>query len=467
MLLSELNKDIRFVKGVGERRGLLFNKLNIYTLADLLRFYPFRYEDRRELTKIVNIKKGVWQTIFAEVIGYDEFHTSRGKVLKILVTDNTAVLSLICYNRNYLKNVLKKGTKLFISSNRFEYKFREFQAAEFDFEIFDEESEDNITLHTKRIVPIYHSTENLSVKFIRKIIYQELNKIIREIEDPLPDFIKKKYNLKDLALSLYKIHFPANFKEIEIVRQRLAFDRLFFLELILALHKQKIKIINKKQKYSSDTLRAKFIKTLPFKLTNDQKKAIDEIIQDMKSGKMMNRLLMGDVGSGKTLVAVCAALLAIENGYQVAIMTPTEILSVQHYNNIMNYLKDFGVPVLLLTGKQKNSERKETLEQIATQTGQIIIGTHALIQENVKFKNLGFIVIDEQHRFGVMQRATLHLKSETPDVLVMTATPIPRTLALTVYGDLDISIIKEMPPGRKKIITKWYSEKKYHRYMNF
>ncbi len=467
MFLSELNKEIRFVKGVGEHRGLLFNKLNIYTLANLLTFYPFRYEDRRALTKIINVKKGRWQTIFGEVIGYDEFYTSRGKVLKILVTDNSAVLSLICYNRNYLKKILKKGTKLFISSNKFEYRFREFQTAEFEFEIFDEESDENINLHTKRIVPIYHTTENLSVKFIRKIIYQELNRVIHEIEDPLPDFIKQKYKLKDFALSLYKIHFPANFKEIEIVRQRLAFDRFFFLELLLALNKHKISIIEKKQKYLSDTMRERFIKTLPFALTQDQINAIEEITQDMKSKKIMNRLLMGDVGSGKTLVALCAALLAIENGYQVAVMTPTEILSVQHYNNILNYLKEFDIRVLLLTGKQKNSEKRKILEEISNQTGQIIIGTHALIQENVKFKNLGLIVIDEQHRFGVMQRATLHLKGETPDVLVMTATPIPRTLSLTVYGDLDISIIKEMPPGRKKIITKWYPEKKVNEVYQF
>ncbi len=467
MFLSELDKDIKYIKGVGEYRSLLFKKLNIFKLSDLLTFYPFRYEDRRNLTKIRNLKKGEWQTVFGKVIGYDKFHYRLGSVLKILIADDTGVLSLICYNRNYLKKVLPKDTKVFVSSPRFEYKYNEFQTSEFDFEVLSDDNDEMINIHTNRIVPIYHSTEKLSSKFIRRIIYVELNKVIKDIDDPLPEYIKKKYNLKDFSLALYKIHFPADFKEIEIVRQRLAFDRFFILELMLALNKKRISIVAKERRYSNDTLREQFIKSLPFELTSDQNKSIQDILHDMKSEKVMNRLLMGDVGSGKTLVAVSAALLAVENGYQAAVMAPTEILSVQHYNNIKRYLDKFDIPVLLLTGKQKQSEKKELLDKIENETGQIIIGTHALIQEKVKFKRLGLIVIDEQHRFGVMQRASLHLKGDTPDVLVMTATPIPRSLALTVYGDLDISLIKEMPPGRKPILTKWYSASKVSQVYQF
>ncbi|MBN1898296.1 MAG: ATP-dependent DNA helicase RecG [Spirochaetes bacterium] len=459
MLLSELNKEIRFIKGVGEARARLFHKLNIYNLFDLLTFYPFRYEDRRNFTKIINLQKGIGQTVLAEVIGYDEFYSSRGRVLKILVSDNTAVLSLICYNRNFLKKILLKGMKVFLFSNKFEYKYRQFQTSEFDFEIFDEKGESNINLHTNRIVPVYHTTEKLSVKMIRKLIFQELEKLREQMDDPLPAYIRKKYKLKDFAVCHYKIHFPSDLKEIEIVRQRLAFDRFFFLELMLALNKHKTVLIEKKQNYIKENTVKGFVQTLPFELTNDQKQVIQEIFGDMKDKKMMNRLLMGDVGSGKTVVGLLASLLACENGYQVCLMAPTEILASQHYQTILQYLKGFsGVPVVLLTGKQKSKEKEEKLKAISNHSGQIIIGTHALIQEDVRFNNLGLVIIDEQHRFGVRQRALLHLKGDTPDVLVMTATPIPRTLALTVYGDLEISMIKEMPPGRKPAVTKWFSQ---------
>jgi len=457
MLISDLKKDVKYLKGVGERRAVLFKKLGINNIAELLTYYPFRYEDRRRLSKIIDVRPGEWHTILGEVVAYDYFNTSKGKVLKIFVSDNTAHLALLCYNRNYLKNQLKIGTKIFLSSNKFEFKFREFQTAEFDFEIYDE-NEENINIHTKRIVPIYRATENLSSKVIRTIIYNALNSFVRELDDYLPDFIKKKYNLKDYSIALYKIHFPADLKEIEIVRQRLAYDRLFLLQLLLSLNKKRITTILKKQNYFKDTLRENFIKNLNFNLTNDQKKVIEEIVNDMKSNRMMNRLLMGDVGCGKTLVALIASLLAIENGYQVAFMAPTEILALQHYNNIKNYLSKDDIEVTLLTGKLKSAEKKEALKKIENGETKIIIGTHALIQENVKFNNLSLIIIDEQHKFGVMQRASLHLKSSTPDILVMTATPIPRTLALTVYGDLDISVIKEMPPGRKEVITKWFKE---------
>jgi len=465
MFLNQLkNFDIKYVKNVGEKKSLLFHRLNIFTLYDLLTFYPFRFEDRKNIVKIKDIKEGVWQTVEGKVLAFDYFYLpqTKKKVLKIIIGDDTGFFSLICYNRNFLKNIFKKGKKVFISSNKFIYRYNELQTADFEYEIIDEDNEKNknINIHTGRIVPIYHTTEKLSNKFIRNLIYRELNKIIHKIDDPLPNYIKEKYKLKNFALCLYKMHFPANLREVEIVRQRLAFDRFFFLELILALNKKEKKSQKKIQKYQKESLMDEFISSLKFRLTSDQKKVLNEIISDLKSNKLMNRLLMGDVGSGKTIVALITALFVIENGWQVAFMVPTEILAQQHYSNISHLLKDFNISVVLLTGKNKQKDKKATLEKIKKGEAQLVVGTHALIEEKVKFKKLGYIIIDEQHRFGVMQRAQLHLKSQSPDVLVMTATPIPRTLSLTVYGDLDISVIKELPPGRIPIKTFWFPDNK-------
>ena len=465
-LLNQFKKTpIKYVKGIGENRGLLFEKLDITNLYQLLTYYPYRFENRKNLITIKQLQfNNEWQTIFGTVIGYDEFRL-RGtkKVLKILIADDTGYLSLVCYNRNFLKKILQKEMKVYLSSSRFIYKYNEIQTSDFDYEIVsNEEPEDKETenIHTNRIVPIYHTTENLSIKLIRTVIFNQLKKVINDIEDPLPVDIKEKYKLKELSLSLYKMHFPADLKEIEIVRQRLAFDRFFYLELILALNKKQAVLKKKQQKYELNTFSENFLQQLPFQLTNDQQRCINEIQGDMHSEKIMNRLLMGDVGSGKTIVALVAALLVIENGFQTAFMVPTEILAQQHYLNLKRILAPMNIEVGLLIGKLKASEKKKVLEQIKNGELNIIIGTHALIEENVVFHKLGFIIIDEQHRFGVLQRANLHLKANTPDILVMTATPIPRTLSLTVYGDLDISVIKEMPKGRLPIKTFWYHQNK-------
>lgn len=460
MRFNELKKqDIRYVKGVGERKSAFFNKLNIYSLYDLLNFFPFRYEDRTKLKKINQIHTDEWQSIYGTVLGYDYFKAfGRKRVLKIFVGDDTGHISLICYNRNFLKNILKKEMKVFISSNKFTNKYNELQTSDFDYEIIDSDESETDHIHTKRIVPIYHSTENLSGRFIRTLVFRELKHVISDIKDIIPNHIKKKYKLQDFNKCLYKLHFPADLNEVDVVRRRLAFDRFFFLELILALHKKQITLKEKKQKYDNEVQYNKLLKQLPFSLTDDQNHVLKEILFDLKNNIPMNRLLMGDVGSGKTVVALLAALLGIDNDLQVAFMAPTEILATQHYNNIKNLLLNFNIEVTLLVGKQKVKEKQETLKKIKSGDSHIIVGTHALIEEQVVFHNLGLIIIDEQHRFGVMQRARMHLKADNPDVLVMTATPIPRTLSLTVYGDLDISMIKELPPGRKPIRTLWYKE---------
>lgn len=465
MLLNQLKKfDIRYVKGVGEKKAQLFYKLNIHSLYDLLTFYPFRYEDRTKLIKIKDIVPGQWQTIIGKVIGYDYFKAfGRRRVLKIFIADETGHFSLVCYNRNFLKNILQKEMSVFISSSKFVYRYNELQTSDFDYEIIneiDEKDKEFSNIHTKRIVPIYHSTENLTDKFLRMLIYRELKNNIDKIDDPLPHEIKAKYRLKDYNLCLYKMHFPSRMDEIEIVRRRLVFDCFFFLELVLALYKKRITLKEKEHQYLKKNIIEDFIKNLRFQLTSDQKNALNEIVKDMESNKSMNRLLMGDVGSGKTIVALISSLLAIENKFQAAFMAPTEILAVQHYNTIQKFLHGYDINIVLLVGKQKIKERKAVLKEIQTGKANLIIGTHALIEENVEFHNLSYIIIDEQHRFGVLQRAKMHLKAKTPDVLVMTATPIPRTLSLTVYGDLDISFIKEMPPGRKPVKTFHFTEKK-------
>ncbi|MBU1075705.1 MAG: ATP-dependent DNA helicase RecG [Spirochaetes bacterium] len=468
MLLNQLkNNDIRYIKGVGEKKALLFQKLNIFNVYDLLTFYPFRYEDRTALKKIKDIIPGQIQTVIGRVVGHDHFRIrGRRTILKIFIGDDTGFFSLICYNRNFLKDILKKEMKVFISSSKFIYKYNELQTADFEYEIIDDDN-DTSNIHTNRIVPIYHSTENLSNKFVRVLVYRELKKIIDDIEDAVPSELLHKYKLPDFNLCLYKMHFPSDMSELELVRRRLAFDRFFFLELVLALNKRNITLTDKKQKYTKKVLMNKFCENLKFTLTTDQKNVLKEILTDMNASKCMNRLLMGDVGSGKTIVALISSLVAAENKIQVAFMVPTEILALQHYTNIKEFLKDYNVQVELLVGNQKIKERAEVLESIRTGSADLIIGTHALIEENVQFNDLGYIVIDEQHRFGVLQRAKMHLKAPSPDVLVMTATPIPRTLSLTVYGDLDISVIREMPPGRKVIKTLHFYEKRVNEVYDF
>ena len=325
--------------------------------------------------------------------------------------------------------------------------------------IRDRDKESDFSIHMGRIIPIYPSTAQLSKirvnsKTIRKLIKNILDNFLAQIPETLNLEIIKRQNLIDLHTALTQLHFPDNKQQIEAAKKRISFDELFFMELLLALKKVQIK----SQTYSAvcsnseSNLVNKFIASLPFPLTKAQKRVIEEIIKDLNSPTPMNRLLQGDVGSGKTIVAICALLKAIEKKQQAALMAPTEVLAEQHFITIHRLLKELAINIVLLVGNSK-TKQKETLSAIATGRAQIIIGTHALFQAGVDFKNLGLIVIDEQHKFGVMQRTALYQKGNSPDVLVMTATPIPRTLALTVYGDLDISIIDEIPPRRGTVET--------------
>ena len=463
-----LKTSLRFCKGVGEKRASFFAKKEIYTLFDLFNWFPYRYEDRRKTAKIIDInvdnppplpltfKVSVYSKLLIPV-------KFRKKILRIEFTDGTGFLSATFFNEKqiaYFSKIFKKGTRLFLTAKPVYDRYSNgLKIDRFDFEIIPED--ENIeNIHTNRIVPVYSEIPGISVWFLRSLIHRELKNKIEYIQDPLPSEIKKDFlSLKDA----YKIlHFPDSFEEIEIARKRMAFDRFFFLSLYLQLKKRKIKAIKKKFRYYDSFLSNKLIDSLPFKLTSGQERVWREISEDLEGSEPMNRLLQGDVGSGKTIVSLLAMLKAAGSGYQACLMAPTEILAIQHHITMNNFLKNIQIQSQLLTGSTPQKEKEIIKKSLLNGECKIVVGTHALIQEEVFFKNLSLVVIDEQHKFGVEQRLKILSRGigGSPDLLVMTATPIPRTLSLTLYGDLDISVIEGLPPGRKPVVTKWFTEKR-------
>ncbi len=461
--LAVLSKSMEFVKGIGPRRAqLLGEEISAITIADFLEYYPRDYLDRSRFKPIYQTgRSGEYETIQGVVVNQMEFTSRRSmKVLKVIVYDETAVVSLMAFGKRtqYMKNSLKVDTKVVVSG-KFKRSYNEISTSEYTYEVLSDE--DAELIHTGRIVPVYPLTAKLNQRSLRrwsKAIVDEYASYVPEI---LPLDIRKRQGLIDKAVAVKNIHFPATEQHLKEARHRLAFDELFFLELGLGLKKEKWETEEPGISFQRQTdLLQKFISSLPFQLTSAQKRVFAEIESDMKSTRRMNRLLQGDVGSGKTVVAAMAMLLAVDNMYQSALMAPTEILAEQHYNTLTRLLFPIGIHVALLRGDMPKRSRDSALAQIESGEAHIVVGTHALIQTGVKFANLGMVITDEQHRFGVMQRAELREKGTNPDVLVMTATPIPRTLALTVYGDLNVSVIDEMPPGRQKITTKWVAEGK-------
>jgi ATP-dependent DNA helicase RecG len=334
-----------------------------------------------------------------------------------------------------------------------------------DFEVMGEDEADDL-IHAGRVVPIYHATSGLSVRAIRTMMKTIIDSCAGSVREALPDFLVQKYALMPSVEALSEAHFPTKEKDIAVLNRgtsaahrRLSFEELFSLELGLALRKRGVIVEKKGISFKALTgLETALRRDLPYKLTAAQERVLAEIKKDMTADRPMNRLVQGDVGCGKTVVALIASLMAVENGYQACIMAPTEILAEQHFKNISAMALQLGITVRSLTGRMKKKEKETLLSEIGSGAARIVVGTHALIEQNVKFERLGLAIIDEQHRFGVMQRSTFTSKGYEPDVLVMTATPIPRTLALTVYGDLDVSVIDEMPPGRRPVITRLYFE---------
>lgn len=452
----KLSDSIQYVKGVGPKKKVELNRLGIKTVYDLLTYYPRTYEDQSVLTKIVDLKAGCQATVAGVIVNVSDRQGGRRgmTIITALIGDGSGFLQITWFNQKYLKKQLKPGSRVFVTGKvSYAYGGRgQFAMSQLaSFQILGEADEaETLT----GIMPVYGATEKLNQKFFRKII-KELFASELEVEEIIAEPIKVKYNLLNRFEALKNIHFPENFTELKIARARLAFEELYMIQCGLLLLKKRVQEKKSGVRHLADSnLLKQVLTTLPFKLTHDQAKTWQEIKHDMESSVPMRRLVQGDVGSGKTVIALLALVKTVENGYQGALMAPTEILASQHYESFQKLLSDFGIRVGFLSGRLTKKKREEMYALLAEQKIDIVIGTHALIQEGVHFAKLGLVVTDEQHRFGIDQRAELEKKGElTPDVLVMTATPIPRTMTLTVYGDLDVSLIQELPPGRQPIKT--------------
>ncbi|NJD04741.1 MAG: ATP-dependent DNA helicase RecG, partial [Ruminiclostridium sp.] len=458
-----LKRSIKCIKGVGEARTSLFQRLGIYTVNDLITHFPREYEDRSSLLKIMQLEDGN-QCSFKGMIVSDVIESRPRKGLlisKVNIRDDTGLINAVWFNRSYLKRVFSIGeTYVFFGKI---VRERTFEVQNPVYEKLDEGELKN----TCRIVPIYPATENLTQNAIRSAIRGALELALGRMDDAIPAGVREKYILSEINYSLSNIHFPKGDEDFKNARYRLVFEELFLLQLGLLTLKNSIKKAEKGNILGAASFVRQFMDSLPFKLTSAQLRVYHEIEKDLESGKVMNRLIQGDVGSGKTIVALLALLKAAKSGYQGVLMVPTEILARQHYHSVTKLLEGQGITTALFTGNQPKKVKNELLEALKQGKTDIAIGTHALLEENVVFANLGLVVTDEQHRFGVRQRTTISQKGENPHILVMTATPIPRTLALILYGDLDISIIDELPPGRKHVETYSVNSAKRERINSF
>lgn len=446
-VMIDLEKDVKYIKGVGPSRALLLNKLGIFTLKDLITYYPRTYEDRSKPKFICECEDG--QEVLIEAVACGRITNVRmsGRTMqRLVVRDETASVTITWFNQPYLRNIFAIGNK-YKFFGKISKKNGKYMMTAPVFEGIEKMQ------NTGRIVPIYPLTFNLSQNNLRKIMEAAISVTYGNLEETLPEYIKKEYKLEDINNAIKHIHFPDELKDFNIARNRLVFEELLSVQLALLELKNNYVSEETGIQFSKNAKMSDVINSLPFRLTKAQLRVLEEIDNNMESEKPMNRLLQGDVGSGKTVVAMCAAYKAVKTGYQAAIMAPTAILAKQHLENFNNMLKKFGIKCELLVSGITKKKKEDILKRLEEGEIDIIIGTHALIEENVKFKKLGLVVTDEQHRFGVKQRTRIAEKGKNPDILVMTATPIPRTLALILYGDLDISIIDELPPNRKKIET--------------
>jgi len=511
--------SVQYVKGIGPKLAELLAAKNIQTLDDLLHYLPFRYEDRLNPRGIAELRPGEMATVIAEVRTSGLFRTRRMPIFQMTAGQGRMRLKCIWFNAAYLRDKFKPGQIVALYGKVEEdYRGGELQLTQPQFEIIGEASEDNASdsaeqklaasLEIGRIVPIYESAGQgrLTSRWFRRIIHTALENLTPDLPDPIPAVVRRHLSLISPREAFQKVHWPEAGESIPDLQSsrtpahvRLIFEELFFVELGLELKRREQKAQTGIAFQLDDRARAAIKKILPFHPTSAQKRVLKEIASDMEKPFPMRRLLQGDVGSGKTIVAFEAAIIAMENGYQVALMAPTEILAQQHYFSARRILESVGYRVVLLTGSMEDDRKRETRRHIAQGNAQLVIGTHALIEQKVEFAKLGMVIVDEQHRFGVLQRFKLMKKSSEdrggtdhvgtnrvgtgrslsraqprepvpaeqssaaspePDVLVMTATPIPRTLALTLYGDLDVSVIDEMPPGRTPIVTRCVSDER-------
>ena len=469
---NTLDESVQYLKSVGPKRAESFSKIGIKTIGDLLYYFPSRHLDR---TTVLSAAKAYGYlmngydgelTIIGKVFEKEKKRFGKKEILKVQFRDETGFFECVWFRgTKYFYSVFNEGDVFAISSKPDKSKYGALQFIHPDFDRITEEEEKSF-LHTGKIIPFYRipkelKSGNIGDLSLRRILSLAVENYADKVEETLPEEIIRQNKLTSLQDAIRNYHFPESSDKLSSAQKRFKFEELFYLELLVALRKlnYQSKLIGNKMSIKTNLVQS-FLKTLPFELTKAQLKVLGEIKNDLLSEKPMNRLLQGDVGSGKTIVSLIAMLIAVDNGYQAAIMAPTEILADQHAKNISAMMKKLHdqypereIKVSLLLGGQKKSEREKRLQEIELQEADIVVGTHALFEEKVNYKNLGLVVIDEQHRFGVRQRARLQSKGKTPEVLVMSATPIPRTISMTIYGDLDISVIDEMPKNRKPIKT--------------
>ncbi len=448
---SLLDRPAQYLKAVGPKRAEALARLGVRTARDMLFHVPRRYEDASTVTSIRSLEVGMDATVIGVVVSKGVIPTRKGlRIFQAVIKDETGLIECSWPGQPFLDRSIRKGDRLLVTGPVRFFHGRQIQPREFVFLGRDDEESD-----TGVVLPIYPATEGLSQRMIRNILDANLDTLLErvETEEVLPEAQRRRLHLPPLRQALEQLHRPGSLQEAEAGRRRLAYEELFFLQLLHARVRREVTERRGRALRRTNELLKPAHDALPFELTDAQKAAIREIYADMTSERRMNRLLQGDVGSGKTVVAFFAALLAAENGFQTALMAPTEILAEQHARTLRTLTEPLPVAVALLTGRQGVRERRDARGSVATGAAQIVVGTHALIQEGVEFRDLGLVVVDEQHRFGVHQRKTLTERGIDPDVLVMSATPIPRSLALTLYGDLDLSVLDEMPPGRRQIRT--------------
>src|SRR5579871_2733417 len=478
--MLELSTPVQYVKGVGPRIADVLVGKGIRTVGDLVHYLPFRYEDRLNPRGIAELRSGEMASVVGEVRNSGLFRTRSMPIFQLTIGQGRARLRCLWFNATYLQDKFKPGQMIALYGKVEEdQRSRELQIIQPQFEILGDPSDSSEngaekkaaeSLEIGRIVPIYEATGRLTPRWFRRAIRTALDNLTPELTDAIPAAVRGHLGLISPRAALWNVHWPEPGESFEALQSsrtpahiRMIFDELFFVELGLELKRQQQKAQTGIAFRLDDRARAAIKKILPFHPTAAQKRVLKEIAADMEKPYPMRRLLQGDVGSGKTIVAFEAAIIAIENGYQVALMAPTEILAQQHYFSARRILENAGYRIVLLTGSLESDRKREIRRHIAHGNAQLVIGTHALIEETVEFARPGLVIVDEQHRFGVLQRWKLMKKSgegadennaAEPDVLVMTATPIPRTLALTLYGDLDLSVLDELPPGRTPIVTR-------------
>jgi ATP-dependent DNA helicase RecG len=464
MPVDLLSQPLQFVKGVGPRRSADLERVGLLTVEDLLLRFPLRYENRAGLTPMAALRPGHTATVVGEVLSSGIRPTRRPgfRLFEVVVRDASGAVRAVFPNQSFLKDVFHAQQQV-VLYGPLEYRSGGLQFTNPEYEIVrgDGDDPDDAHVHTGRIVPIYEKVGSVTPRMQRSLVHQLLAQLPDEVMDPVPAAVRQGLSLPTRRDAILHTHFPPAGTSVDDLnafrteaQRRLIFEEFFLFQAGLVLRKRRHADVRKARAVQvDDRIREAARKALPFKLTPGQKVALREIVTDMQRPEPMHRLLQGDVGAGKTIVALLAALVAMENGFQVAFMAPTEILADQHYMTIRRLLEHSRFRVASLTGSLTAAKKRAALAEIASGTTHLVVGTHALVEGAVEFRDLGLVVIDEQHRFGVMQRATLRGKGQQPDVLVMTATPIPRTLALTAFGDLDVSVIRDLPPGRQPIRT--------------